>query len=36
MAHEDGACQKEFEGRNDHWNRANGFNPDNFEHNLKF
>lgn len=34
MAHVDGANQKEFDGREDHWNRANGFNPDNFEHNL--
>jgi hypothetical protein len=36
MAHVDGSCQKEFDGRDDHWNRANGFNPDNFQHNLKF
>lgn len=36
MAHVDGAEQKEFHGRCDHWNRASGFNPENFNHNLQF
>jgi len=36
MAHTDGANQVEFEGRSDHWNRDNGFNPENFQYNLGF
>ena len=35
MAHVDGANQLEFNGRDDHWNRASGLNPDNFSHNLE-
>jgi len=35
VAHVDGANQKEHHGRNDHWNRANGFNPQNFRHNRR-
>ncbi len=36
MAHVDGSCQKEFQGRTDHWNRTNGLNPDNFRHNARY
>jgi len=35
MAHVDGACQKEFCGRTDHWNRDNGLNPENFRRNAR-
>lgn len=36
MAHRHGANQTEFEGRADHWNRDNGFNPENFKRNARF
>lgn len=36
IAHVDGAEQREFHGRGDHWNRASGFNPSNFRHNGTF
>jgi len=36
IAHRAGTCQREFAGRTDHWNRDNGFNPENFAHNRQF
>ncbi len=35
IAHVDGVEQKEFRGRCDHWNRENGFNPENFRGNCR-
>jgi hypothetical protein len=35
MAHVEGAEQREFHGRTDHWNRASGFNPENSKHNAR-
>ena len=36
VAHAPGTCQVEFRGRADHWNRASGFNPENFRANERF
>lgn len=36
IAHAAGTPQKEFRGRSDHWNRADGFNPENFQVNRKY
>ncbi|MFZ2253213.1 MAG: hypothetical protein WAW13_03520, partial [Minisyncoccia bacterium] len=35
MAHVDGANQREHQGRDDHWNRASGFNRPNFRQNRR-
>lgn len=36
VAHQPGTPQKEFAGRQDHWGRGAGFNPENFAANRRY